>query len=107
MWCGYEKALLEYGIEICNEWVFNRNFKDTMRDRFINELIKLGGLVNRKPYNYCSDYILVLKRKDYPKWLGNKKFHAAMRSNLLRKDYKYYKQFKWKERRNLPYYWPV
>lgn len=28
-----------------------------------------------------------------------------MRSNLLRKDYEYYKQFGWTEPINLPYIW--
>lgn len=43
----------------------------------------------------------------YPDWLGNRKFHAAHRSNLLRKDYKYYSRFKWKESNKLPYVWPI
>jgi geranylgeranyl diphosphate synthase type I len=40
------------------------------------------------------------------KWLGDKKFHASHRSNLLRKDSKYYSQFKWSEPNNLEYVWP-
>jgi len=43
----------------------------------------------------------------FPKWFGNKKFHSAHRSNLLRKNKKYYSQFGWKESQNLPYFWPI
>ncbi|PJE81024.1 hypothetical protein COU58_04685 [Candidatus Pacearchaeota archaeon CG10_big_fil_rev_8_21_14_0_10_32_42] len=43
----------------------------------------------------------------FPKWVGDKKFHSAHRSNLLRKDEEYYSKFKWKETKNLPYFWPI
>ena len=49
--------------------------------------------------------IAKFKTLQIPKWLGNKKFHSAMRSNLLRKDKKYYSKFGWKEKDNLPYIW--
>ncbi len=42
----------------------------------------------------------------FPSWVGNKKFHASHRSNLLRKNKKYYSKFRWKEDSNLPYFWP-
>ncbi len=89
MWKGSEKALLLYGWYVCQEWT-KRGFKDNvMWDRFINEMN------------------LKFHKKDvlYPYWLGNKKFHASMRSNLLRKDKNYYSKFGWKEPDNLPYYW--
>ena len=86
MWRGFELALLWYGLFICIEWKL-RGYKDTMLERFDNELWKK------------RDMIIL------PKWLGNKKFHSAMRSNLLRKDKKYYSKFSWKEKDNLSYYW--
>ena len=86
MWSGYEKHLLDYGIIICIEWI-NRGFKDTMLQKFQKEYINFKGF-----------YYL-------PSWLGNKKFHSSMRSNLLRKDKEWYSQFGWKEKNNLPYYW--
>jgi hypothetical protein len=43
----------------------------------------------------------------YPFWLGNEKFHASHRSNLLRKDFKFYSQYGWQEENNLPYIWPT
>ncbi len=41
-----------------------------------------------------------------PPFIGNEKFHAAMRSNLLRKDPDWYGQFGWKESQTLAYVWP-
>jgi len=43
----------------------------------------------------------------FPEWFGNKKFHSAHKSNLLRKHKKHYSKFKWKESPNLAYVWPV
>jgi len=81
MWRGYEMALAEYYNCCVAEWK-SRGYKNTM------------------PFLFVDYNILV-----YPKWLGNDAFHAAMRSNLLRKDYEYYSQFGWKEPNNLPYIW--
>ena len=87
MWKGYELVLLYYGFFMSNEWHL-RGYKDIMAQRFCDELSKVGN-----KYMYM------------PNWLGNKKFHASMRSNLLRKDKKHYSKFGWKEKNNLPYYW--
>jgi hypothetical protein len=88
MWNGYAYWLLYYGVCICLEWR-NRGYKDTMLDKFVKEW-----------RTYTSCYYK-------PKWLGNKNFHSAMRSNLLRKDKKYYSKFGWKEKDNLLYYWII
>lgn len=88
MWKGYEIALLFYGIVICFEWR-KRGYKDTMLVRFIQQLI-------------CCYNFRILK---IPKWLGKYKFHSSHKSNLLRKDKKYYSKFKWKVKDNLSYYW--
>lgn len=42
-----------------------------------------------------------------PYWLGDDKFHASHRSNLIRKDPAYYRAFGWKEPDDLPYVWPL
>lgn len=42
-----------------------------------------------------------------PVWLGDEKFHASHRSNLLRKNSVWYGQFGWTESPTLPYIWPV
>jgi hypothetical protein len=90
MWDGNDISLIRYGITICNEWI-SRGYKDTMKERFI--LLLNSNL----PYNNQSD----------PNWLGDKLFHASHRSNLLRKNHNYYKQFGWTESDNLPYIWPI
>lgn len=89
MWNGFELALLIYGAIICKEWI-RRGYKDTLLERFNFEIEKLG---------------IVNDNWKYPLWLGNDDFHNAMKSNLLRKDKKYYSQFGWKVGDKLPYVW--
>ena len=53
--------------------------------------------------------ILPIKNIDLvilPKWLNNK-FIRSHRSNLLRKNYEHYKQFKWNVPLDLEYVWPT
>lgn len=87
MWKGHEWELCMYGKIICDEWI-NCGFKDTMRDKFLNWFNKLANIQK-------------------PPWLGNDQFHASHRANLLRKDPKYYGQFRWKEKPSNKYYWPT
>lgn len=84
MWKGYESALAEYGIAVCKTWIF-RGFKDSLLPGF-EQYQKHGPL---------------------PPWLGDEKFHASHRSNLLRKDPAFYGKFNWTEPHDLPYQWPV
>jgi hypothetical protein len=42
-----------------------------------------------------------------PPWLGDEAFHAAHRSNLLRKAPEYYRSFWPEEPDDLEYVWPV
>lgn len=44
---------------------------------------------------------------EYPFWFGDPAFHAAHRSNLLRKNPQWYGQFGWTEPNDLEYMWPV
>lgn len=92
MWKGYEFALIEYGIAICLEWIYNRNYRDTLLAKFQNTLYDI--------IDECGPMIL-------PPWVGDPAFHASHRSNLLRKDPVYYSKFKWTEPDNLEYVWPV
>lgn len=84
MWRNYTQALVNYGLAICNEWT-SRGFKDSLTPFFHN---------------------LYKPDPDIPKWMGDEAFHAAHRSNLLRKDPFYYGAFGWKEPSTLPYIWP-
>lgn len=86
MWRGSEASLLEYGRIICAEWVA-RGYADTVA-------AKLEA--HARP-----------KRGSPPPWLGDHAFHAAHRSNLLRKDPEFYGKYGWAEPADLPYVWPV
>jgi len=83
MWRGYENALIVYRNTMIEEWM-NRGYNNTMLILPI-----------------YSDEIVM------PKWFGDKAFHAAHRSSLLRKDPVFYGQYKWTESSDLEYVWPV
>jgi hypothetical protein len=82
MWERYEDALKEYYNSILMEWI-ERGYNNTMQYETINVLYPIN----------------------YPPFIGNEKFHASHRSNLLRKDFTYYSKFGWTEENNLPYIW--
>lgn len=81
MWEKYPDALKEYANEMLGE-------------------IRKRGKVKTKMR------LLKNKKTDYPKWLGNSKFHSSHRAALLKKDFKWYKQFAWKEKPRIDYIWP-
>lgn len=87
MWKGYENALVVYGAAVCDVWK-SRGYQDTCSE-------KIAAL-----YDKSAESIM-------PPWLGDEQLHASHRSNLLRKNPSHYGQFKWVERDDLPYIWPV
>jgi hypothetical protein len=82
MWNGFENALIEYKNSMIKEWI-NRGYKNNM------DIEKI------------KDKII------YPTWLGDEALHASHRSNLLKKDYKYYSQFNWEEKPGIEYIWII
>ena len=80
MWRGHINALKLYHNLCIDEWV-RRGYQNRMKK------MKISGKIS------------------YPSWLGRKNFHAAHRSNLLRKDKYFYGQYGWKEPPDLPYLW--
>jgi hypothetical protein len=80
MWRDYKNALIEYSNIMITEWI-NRGYNNTMK------IIEVENII-------------------YPYWFGDNEFHASHRSNLLRKDKKWYCKFDWKENDDLPYIWP-
>ena len=82
MWRGHELALKLYFNIMSIEWM-NRGYKQTM----------MLYRISRK------------NKVDYPEWLGDNKFHLSHQSNLLRKDYEYYKKYFTNIPDNLPYVW--
>jgi len=90
MWAGHERALVRYGVAVCQEWRA-RGYRDA-------QLVTLWRLEQA----YLRRSFTV-----FPPWLGNPTFHASHRSNLLNKNPVWYGRFGWTEPSNLPYVWPV
>lgn len=82
MWSKYPEALkLYYNLCLC-EWI-SRGYNNTMKFETIG------------------------KKVEMPKWFGNRAFHRSHKSNLLRKDKKYYKKYFGKMSSKLPYVWII
>ena len=86
MWKGFEASLCNYGLYICEEWQM-RGFKDTCHGKIFNILLQIDKMIA------------------YPKFIGQKKFHRAYQSNLVRKDPIYYRKYFPKVPDNLKYTW--
>lgn len=87
MWRGYERGLVRYGLEICEE----------CKSRGVRDNTNLYARIRK--FNEDG------QRYDCP--IFPSAFHASHRSNLLRKDPAHYGQFNWTEPDNLPYIWPT
>lgn len=94
MWEGFELALLEYQQATVDEWVNVRGYKDTC-------LAKSLALFTSEE---LQDYLL--GNYDKPEWFGNADFHAAHRSNLVRKFPEHYKLVFGNIADDLEYVWP-
>ena len=88
MWNGHLPLLRQYLGHILAEW------------QSLGYRTSAAILAERSPPLYLEPYSAI------PWWLGNEQFHAAHRSNLLRKDPVWYGQYGWTEPDNLPYLWP-
>lgn len=82
MWRGHAGSLAIYMNEMMHEWI-RRGFRNNML------FIELGW------------------QEELPTWIGDDGFHASHRSNLIRKDPKFYGLYGWEEGPDLPYVWPV
>lgn len=86
MWVGYEHSLCVYAMEMCEEWEL-RGYTDNLYEEF---------------YDKAND----LPWTPVPWWVPYEKLILSHRSNLLRKNYFYYRRFGWDVPDNIPYYWP-
>ena len=82
MWTPYISALKLYTNVMITEWI-RRGYNNNME--------------------YYDDYLEGLSIEGVPRW--PEEFYSSHRANLLRKDYEYYSQFKWREDPNGPYVW--
>jgi hypothetical protein len=80
MWRNHVPLLKMYLNTSIDEWV-KRGFKNTMDREDIDEPVT------------------------YPDWWGNKKFHDSHKSNLLKKDFDFYSQYRWSVDPTNPYVW--
>lgn len=81
MWQPYLACLRQYYNVVVDEWV-RRGYNNTMREAPVSPCVEM------------------------PHWLGDERFHASHRSNLLRKKPEHYGQFDWTEGPDLEYVWP-
>lgn len=94
MWTGSAPALQLYHDIAIITWC-SRGFNNSM-PTIITDYIHIAN-------NLAQD---LTELGCMPKWFGQPNFHAAHRSNLLRKDPGHYGQFGWTEPDNLEYIWP-
>ncbi len=87
MWRGHEEALIEYGLAVTREWL-RRGKRDTC-------LGKIGAFSRRG------------RSRARPPWLGDRAFHRAHRSALVRKDPARYGPMFPGVPGDLEYVWPV
>lgn len=81
MWKNYVPALKLYMNIAITEWI-SRGFKNTMNfEKVTEEEIKI------------------------PPFIGNEKFHASHRANLLKKAPEFYSRYGWLENPQDPYVW--
>ena len=98
MWKGYSFALATYICIMCNEWV-NRGHKDTIKEKVMSL-----GTSGRGFSDFNSTLVQDIVM---PPWLGDERLHSSHRSNLLRKDHKFYSKYGWTENDDQSYFWPV
>lgn len=91
MWRGNEAQLWSYAVIVCREWI-SRGYKDT---------------ILKQLYELYPAYAVDLQVDVKPVWFGDNRFHGSHRSNLLRKDKAFYSKYRWPEKNDLPYFWPV
>ena len=87
MWRGHENALALYGMVVCEVWQ-ERGYKDTC-----------WGKINAY-YDKSKPTIM-------PPWLGMTDLHISHKSNLIRKNPNYYKQYWPDVPDNIEYVWPT
>lgn len=84
MWQGYEAELCKYIFQVCNEWVM-RGFEDNVAVQVFNVFEDLPD---------CPE----------PPWMGDERLHSSHRSNLYRKDARFYASFAADAGKD--YWWP-
>lgn len=102
MWRGYEIALLDYQLAVCDEWAVVREYEDTCAEKTI-------ALFEEHEYHpQALANFFETGNYESPPWLGDPAFHESHRSRLMVKNFQHYGPlFAADTRRDLPYVWPV
>lgn len=95
MWKDSELVLMQYALTMCAEWR-SRGFIDNMGEQIAN-------LVQDALY---QGIWFPGKNSREPWWLKHPGLHLSHRSNLIRKDPKFYQQYWPDVSPGLPYVWP-
>jgi hypothetical protein len=113
MWKGYEELLKHY----YNIFLFHCKYEHNIKTKllYLNCIwTRTVGCDSNPIYVEDNTFLSIIMNKKFfykinsehlPKWLGDKKFHASHRSNLLRKNIEFYSKYNWKENPNNPYIW--
>lgn len=89
MWRGHERALIQYGTTVCQEWQ-NRGYQDSCAT-------KIWALSK----HFSGNTIII------PEWWGDSTIHDSHKSKLMQKAPEWYSQFNWSVPLDLDYVWPV
>lgn len=82
-------------------WIGHANGLALYHNIFLDHCINVHKIKVEK-----SSFIEIDSKVTFPWWIGNKYFIAAHKSNLLRKNESFYRQYGWTEPLDLPYIWP-
>jgi hypothetical protein len=96
MWSGYEEALVSYSVAVCGEWR-NRGHSDTCLEQIIAE----SGIAAPR-----AQHALKAAGR-LPPWLGQRAFHRAHQSALVRKNPSWYRIHFPNVPDDIPYVWPA
>ena len=99
MWRGHEEALGSYGLAITDEWC-RAGFADTCEASIRAELATVGITEVRTQQQLRA-------AGELPWWLGNRRFHRAHQSALVRKGPDHYRRWFPSVPDDLEYVWPV
>jgi hypothetical protein len=78
MWTGYELQLVEYGLEVCEEWSRRRGKADPFHQKLSYHL------------DWAMTEEAVMAK---PNWFGDVDFHLSHQAALLKKDRKHYSRY--------------
>ena len=103
MWTGYESSLAEYTNAMITQWI-TRGYNNTMETIRCCWQYRTGLHYETKDGGEYYDLDIHTHQK--PNWVFDNALHTSHQSNLLRKDYEYYRHhFSTDIPIDLPYIW--